>query len=562
MVQSQHDAARAIQRSWRSTAFLVKSLKLNFKDKVEAVRRKPAIAAAKALAARLNGRKPVVYLTHVRPLLYLRWAAEKPKSLMSWEHEKLNNCSAYDTAMSLHEAALTFDKAEAKEAKQAYANYIEKFTAWRFLDCAQKCTVLRCVLATHVYARSFGPLLSIVCLPREAGDESLSELVGQECMQAIEKELGQCKTMSSAQISHELFHARRGKELIDPNTGFGYEENACFMLVRLRFPPSLYAAIDKDLANRVSQNAAFGALDCDPLLRALHEIQNTAVVSSIGGGWNFDLVAVKAHLTLKPYCLDVIESVLDAMLEAIRLNPGASALTWPSDKAITSKIAFLMRTVGQMQACAFNMRLQILAAPMMQCALLPSYPPPLITTATSKWLKDAQRFRAANREGNKMLRSLDFETSLVGYAVTWLVFAGMDNRRADPETMQLFDAHRLRFLEKTLASIIESVGKRVEGIWTGASGGMLFEKTLFRHVHHNADFPKRAAAAKQPAEGGGEAEGFMAKWLNKSRLLPPAENLMQRIDDFTDKMRDLVECSKTLYGANTYLPIIDRLFVR
>ena len=461
MVQSQHDAARAIQRSWRSTGFLVKSLKLNFKEKVEAVRRKPAIAAAKALAARLNGRKPVVYLTHVRPLLYWRWAAEKPKSLMSWEHEKLNNCSAYDTAMSLHAAALTFDNAEAKAAKEAYANYIEKFTAWRLLDCAQKCTVMRCVLATHIYDRSFGPLLSIVCLPREApreaGGESLSELVGEECMQAIEKELGPCKTMSSAQISHELFHARRGKELIDPSTGFGYEENACFMLVRLRFPPSLYASIEKDLANRLS--FCGGALDCDPLLRALHEIQNTAVVSSIGGGWNIDLVAVKAHLTLKPYCLDVIDSILDAMLEATRLNPGASDLTWPSDKAITSKIAFLMRTVGQIQACAFNMRLQILSAPMMQCALLPSYPRPLITTATSKWLKDAQRFRAVNRERNKMLRGLDFETSLVGYAVTWLVFAGIDNR---PETLELFDAHRLRFLEKTLRSIIESVGKRVE----------------------------------------------------------------------------------------------------
>ena len=558
MVQRQNEAARAIQRAWRPTSFLFKSLSLNFKHKLDAVRRRLAVKAATALAVRLNRGKAVVYKTHVSPLLYLRWAIEKPDSLMHWEYKDINNNSAAEIARLLHLAAKAVNDASPANAKRAYDKYIRKFQVWRDMDCAQKSTALKCTIGTHMYAKTFAGLLNIVCLPElmPRGDvekmrEGYRGMAGDACLLALENEMGECKTMSSAQIAHELLHARRDKELIDPSTGCGYEENACFTMVRLEFPRDMCALIRMDLANRVSKE---GPLNCEPLIRALHEIQNTAKVSSIGVGWNVDFVAMKARLTLEPFdAFGDIEEAMETMLAAAKTNTGAGALVWPEPKktqvnTICSKIGFLMRTVGKIQACAFNMRLKLLVQPMQLCKMLPAYERPPIMEKTREWLFEAQRFRSGNRDPNVHLRSRDFESGIVSYAVTWLVFAAIDGKRQEPETLMLFDEHRLRYLERMLADIIASVGERVKGIWTGSSGGTIFERTLFRHVLHHAS--------------GGAEDCFLAAMMNKAKSMQKPKGLMDKIKAFTGSMKSLIENTKKLYGGNTYLPIVDVLFVR
>jgi hypothetical protein len=286
----------------------------------------------------------------------------------------------------------------------------------------------------------------------------------------------------------------------------------------------------------------------------LHEIQNTAKVSSIGVGWNVDFVHMKAQLMLKPFdAFGDIEEAMETMLAAAKTNTGAGALAWPEPKktqvnTICSKLAFLMRTVGQIQACVFNMRLKLLVQPMQLCTLLPAYERPPVMAKTREWIFEAQRFRSGNRYQNVHLRSKDFESGIVSYAVTWLVFAGIDGKRQEPETLMLFDEHRLRYLERMLADIIASVGERVQGIWTGSSGGTIFEKTLFRHVLHHAS--------------GGADDFFLACMLNKAKSMQKPKGLMDRIKAFTDSVKRLIESTKRLYGENTYLPLVDILFVR
>jgi len=561
MVKTQHDAASAIQRSWRKrtpTSFLLNSLSINLKHKVEDVRRRLNVKAATALAVRLNRGKAVVYKTHVSPLLYLRWAIEKPDTLMLWEYKEINNGSSKGVADVLHEAAKAFNDASPVHSKRAYDKYIRKFQAWRELDCSQKSTALKCTIGTHMYAHTFGGLLNLVCLPEQMPRGNLEKMregyggmAGPAALLALDKEMGECKTMSTAQITHELLHARRGKELIDPSTGCGYDENACFTMVRLEFPRDMCALIRMDLANRVSQE---GPLNCDPLIRALHEIQNTGRVSSIGVGWNVDFVALKAQLTLKPFdAFGDLDVAMETMLAAAKTNVGAGALVWPEEKktlanTICSKLAFLMRTVGQIQACAFNLRLKLMLQPTELCVVLPCYERPAVVEKTREWLFEAQRFRSGNRDPNVHLRTRDFENGFLNYAITWLVFAGMDGKRQEPETLMLFDEHRLRYLERMLADILTSVGERVKGIWTGSSGGTIFERTLFRHVLHHAS--------------GGAEDCFLALLLNKSKKMHQPKGLMAQIKAFTESMKALIKSTTRLYGANAYLPLIEMLFVR
>ena len=462
----QHQAARKIQKSWRSTTFLVHSLKLNFHTKVEAVRRKPVLAIAKALAIRWRRQPHVDFALHVQPLLYWQWIVQKPKSLLAWQVDGMNNYSARDMIDDLHEAA---KRLENEKTSQAYAYYVEKFKEWRSLDDAQKTTLLRCSVAKHIYAECFEPLLALAggknLVPKAdlvKIRQTLGQMVGDTCLKRLDTELGSCRTMSTGQIAHELLYARRGKELINPQTGFGHEENACFMLVRFALPEPMYQAIEADLRNR---KAGSGFLDCEPLLRALHEIQHAAQMSAIAGKWDFDLLAVKKALFLEPQCMAMVESVLEGMLESARATPGAKTLNWPIVRAtITEKIAFLMESLGKIQACAFNLRLQMTTAPMLAYSMLPRQPALTRFTQTREWLFAAQRSRAQLRESNRPLRSLDFDTSLVAYATVWLVFASVDETQTYPETLVEYDEHRLVYLRDELKEILAMAGGHIPGV--------------------------------------------------------------------------------------------------